>query len=389
VGRGAAIQENDRIVESWIALEFDAKDVRNPEFWRASSNAASCEVVEYSGDWGAPLRRAFCGTRVPFRDSYPVAKLLPLTDGVPFAWARDKRGFVVPEIRVDPATVQWLKAHVPNKFMHQRWPANTALDWLRLELDLPVDAAIAGWTAPPPILPLSFDPARPAGALPTGIVQKRLDQGTSWPAMVVGFGIGLYVWFKGMALMPLISGMTPVGRWILSALPLLTLPWWMEGLPHALAYFSRDTAYLVREVFADIARADRLVAWEPEQATLANGERLVWRFDESVYADTIGRFKFAQPNPPSASEKAAAAAFTETITVRRARSTMWRAPNCSPISCITGTPVSKRGSTSSCPRRERRRPIRRPVPPPTNRPHASSKNGGSRWIRRRGLIRVG
>jgi type IV secretory pathway TrbD component len=305
-----------RIVESWIALEFDAKDVRNPEFWRASTNAASCEVVEYSGDWGAPLRRAFCGTRVPFHDSYPVAKLIPVTEGVPFAWMRDKRGFVVPKIRVDPATVQWLKAHAPNKFMHQRWPANTALDWLRLELDLPVDAAIAGWTAPPPILPLSFDPTRPAEALPTGIVQKRLDQGTSWPAMLVGFGIGLYVWFKGMALMPLLSGMTPMGRWILSALPLLTLPWWMDGLPNALAYFSNDTAYLVREVFADIVRTDRLVAAEPEQATLANGERLVWNFDDSVYADTIGRFKFVQPNPPLASDKAAVAALTETVTIQ-------------------------------------------------------------------------
>ncbi len=305
-----------RIVESWIALEFDAKDVRNPEFWRASTNAASCEVVEYGGDWGAPLRRAFCGTRVPFHDSYPVAKLLPLSEGVPFAWAHDKRGFVVPEIRVDATTVQWLKEHVPNKFMHQHWPAATALDWLRLELDLPVDAAIAGWTAPPPILPLSYDPARPAEALPTGIIQKRLDQGTSWPAMLLGFSVGLYVWFKGMALMPLISGMTPVGRWILSAIPLLTLPWWLDGLPNALAYFSRETAYLVRDVFADIGRTDRLVASEPEQATLARGERLVLRLDDSVYADTIGRFEFVQPAPPPASEKAAAAALTDTITVQ-------------------------------------------------------------------------
>jgi hypothetical protein len=305
-----------RIVESWIALEFDAKDVRNPEFWRASTNAASCEVVEYGGDWGAPLRRAFCGTRVPFHDSYPVAKRYPLTEGVPFAWARDQRGFAIPEIRVDPTTVQWLKANVPNKFMHQRWPATTALDWLRLELDLPVDAAVSGWTAPAPILPLSYDPARPAEALPTGIILKRLDQNASWPAMLLGFSVGLIVWFKGMAFMPVISGMTPVGRWILSALPLLTLPWWMDSLPNALGYFSDKTAYLVRDAFADIGKGDRLVASEPDQATLANGERLIWRFEDSVYADTIGRFKFVPPNSSLASEKAATAALTETITVQ-------------------------------------------------------------------------
>ena len=43
-----------RIVESWLALEFDAGSVRNPEFWRASTNASPCIVAEYDGDWGAP-----------------------------------------------------------------------------------------------------------------------------------------------------------------------------------------------------------------------------------------------------------------------------------------------------------------------------------------------
>jgi hypothetical protein len=40
------------------------------------------------------------------------------------------------------------------------------------------------------------------------------------------------------------------------------------------------------------------------------------RRDDSVYADTIGRFRFVPPNPPVASEKAAVAALTETITVQ-------------------------------------------------------------------------
>jgi hypothetical protein len=37
---------------------------------------------------------------------------------------------------------------------------------------------------------------------------------------------------------------------------------------------------------------------------------------DSVYADTIGRFRLAQPNPPPASEEAALAALTETITTQ-------------------------------------------------------------------------
>lgn len=305
-----------RIVEGWLALEFDASSVRVPSNWRVSTNAARCVVAEYGGDWGVPLRRAFCGTRVPFNDSYMLADLRDISPGVPFAWGRDEHGFVVPEIRIAPSTRQWLASHTPDKFMHQKWPADTALDWLRLELDLPVDDAIYGWTAPPAILPLSFDPARPAEALPTGIVEKRMEHGPNWIVMPLGFGVGLLVWFKAIALMPLFSGMAPMGRRILSALPLLTLPWWMDAVPQTLSHFSRDAASFLGEVFADINRTDRLLASEPEQATLANGERLIWRFNESVYADTIGTFRFVAPNPPLASEEAALAALTETIAVQ-------------------------------------------------------------------------
>jgi len=305
-----------RIVDSWIALEFDIKDVRNPRFWRASTNAAGCVVAEYDGDWGAPMRRAFCGTRVPFNESYPLANLHDITEGVPFVWARDEHGFVVPEIRVDPATPKWLEANVPDKFMHQKWPANTALEWLRLELDNPVDAAIAGWMARPPILPLSFDPKHPGDALPTGIIARRLEQGPFWPAMLIGFGIGLYIWFKATSLLPLLQNLTPAGRWILSALPLLTLPWWMDAFPSALSHFSHDIGGIVGEMFADIGRTDRLIASEPAQATLANGERLVWRLQDSVYSDTFGRMQFVVPNPPFASDKAALAALTASMTTQ-------------------------------------------------------------------------
>jgi len=305
-----------RIVESWLALEFDASSVKVPSNWRSSTNASGCMVAEYDGDWGAPLRRAFCGTRVPFNESYLLADLRDISPGVPFAWLRDERGFVVPEMRVDPATTQWLKTHEPNHFMHDKWPAKTALDWLRLELDRPVDAAIYGWTAPPPILPLVFDPARPGEALPAGIVEQRLAHGPNPAAVIVGFGIGLVIWFKAMALIPLLANLAPWGRWVLSALPLLTLPWWMDAFPQALAHFNRQIASIVGDMFADVSRTDRLIASEPAQATLANGDRLVWRLPESVYAHTFGQFRFVPPNPHLASEKAALAALTDALTIQ-------------------------------------------------------------------------
>ena len=309
-------QVDARIVESWLALEFDAGSVRVPANWRASTNAAGCTVVEYDGEWGAPLRRAFCGTRVPFNDSYLLADIRDITERVPFAWARDEHGFVVPEMRVAPSTRQWLLAHAPDKFMHDKWPAKTSLDWLRLELDRPVDAAIYGWTAPPPTMRLSFDPAKPAEALPTGIVAKRMEQSPNWVAMAMGFGVGLFIWFKAMAFIPLLSNLAPWARWFLSALPLLTLPWWLDTFPQALSRVSRDLGQVVGGMFADVNRGDRLIASDPADATLANGDRLLWRLSDSVYADTFGQFKFAPPGAPIKSKEAAFAALTNTLTVQ-------------------------------------------------------------------------
>jgi hypothetical protein len=302
-----------RVVDRWLAVEFDPQFVRNSQLWRGEANASACAVVEYAGDWGAPLQRSFCGTRSTFTDGYPVAGLRTLADGVPFAWDRDERGFAVPELRLAPATVQWLRANAPDRFMHRRWPAATEFDWLRLDLDRPLDAAANGWTAPPPVLPLAFDPAHPADALPAAIVAARLDQPVFWPALVLGFGVGGYIWFKAMQFMPLLSGLAPWARWILSALPLLTLPWWLDGLPQVLGRVSPRTGELVRIAFADIGRTDRLVAAAPVDATLAAGERVVWRLPQSVYADTLGRFRFAPPATPYASKEAALAAITATI----------------------------------------------------------------------------
>ncbi len=305
-----------RIVESWLALEFDAGSVRNPEFWRASTNASPCIVAEYDGDWGGPMRRGYCGTRVPLNDSYMLADLRDISPGVPFAWTKDEHGFVVPEMRMAPATKQWLIANVPDRFMHDKWPAKSALDWLRLELDLPVDDAIYGWTAPPAVIPLMYDPAKPAEALPAGIVKRRLDQYPNPAAMVVGFGIGLFVWFTGMRLIPLIQNLNPWGRWIVSALPLLTLPWWLDVFPQAMGHFSRNLGSVIADMVSDVNRTDRLIASEPTQATLATGERLVWRLQDSVYADTFGRFQFAQPIPRPVSIKAAMAVLTGKVTTQ-------------------------------------------------------------------------
>jgi hypothetical protein len=287
-----------RIVESWLALEFDGYGMNAPSNWRHATHAAPCVVVQYDGDWGAPLRRAFCGTRIEFSQYDGLAELNGISQDVPFAWARDEHGLVVPEIRLDPRTLEWLGSHARATHFHPLWPANTLLDELRLELDRPVAAAVNGWAAQPPVMRLTFDPARPAEALPAGIVAKRLAQQPNWAVMAMGFVVGGAVWFKAMAMMPLLSGLAPWGRWMLSLLLLSTLPWWMDTFPAAISHFSRQAGSILADMFADIAPTDRLVATDPAQATLATGERLVWRLGDSVYADTFGTFRFVPPALP-------------------------------------------------------------------------------------------
>jgi hypothetical protein len=131
--------------------------------------------------------------------------------------------------------------------------------------------------------------------------------------MIVGFGIGLFAWFKATALLPVLSGVASTGRWIFSALLLVSLPWWMDYMPKTLSRVSGEMAGIMSDMFDDIGRMDRLVASEPEETTLAKGERLTWRLADSAYAETFGRMRLAAPEPPPANEKAAFAALKESI----------------------------------------------------------------------------
>jgi hypothetical protein len=97
-----------RIVESWLAIEFDPARVGPGGFWRGSARATPCAVVEYDGDWGSPLRRAFCGKRLQFNESYYLHDIDVMATDVPFDWPREANGFAVPEMRFAPATLRWL-----------------------------------------------------------------------------------------------------------------------------------------------------------------------------------------------------------------------------------------------------------------------------------------
>ena len=59
----------------------------------------------------------------------------------------------------------------------------------------------------------------------------------------------------------------------------------------------------------DINRTTRLIASSPDDATLADGERVVWRLDKGAYADTFGRIQFVAPDPLPPTPEAALVAL--------------------------------------------------------------------------------
>ncbi len=307
---------DSRIVDSWLALEIDEEAIKVPANWRASAKASPCVVVEIEGEWASARRHAFCGNRLKFSESYDVVNQSNMAPQVPFAWPRDARGFAVAEVRMTPASHAWLVAHEPNRFMHDKWPAKSALDWLRLEVDSPVDAAIAGWQAPRVLVPIAFDPRHPDGVLPAGIVASRLAGSVGWIAVATFAVMGLALWFWAAFALPLFADTSRAGKVILGALPLLALPWWQDYLPSGLTAFDSRIASVARDIFGDMDPTDRLVATPPDDASLATGERITWRPGEGAYADTFGRFNYAAPRATPANANAALTALADSLTAQ-------------------------------------------------------------------------
>jgi hypothetical protein len=305
-----------RIVESWLALEWDPADMGDHLRWHAYAKAAPCAVVEFdaAGEWGR-LRRAYCGNRFMLREEDSLESIRTLAPGVPFDWLRDGRGFIVPEVRVSAASRAWLASHAPwSTFMMGSPAPATALAALAVQVDSPVDAAIVSWSAPPPAIPLVFDPHEPVDALPAAYVDaRRAFSPGAWATFAFAAAIGVVVWLAGMRMI-LGTAMPPRARIALSLLPLATVPLWSEAFPDMLHRIHRDIGAIAGDMIGDVGRTERLVATDPAAATLAAGERLVFPVATGVYADTFGRFEFVVPQPPPASDDDALVALSASIT---------------------------------------------------------------------------
>lgn len=306
-----------RIIESWVAIEFDPASMGTHPRWRPFANAQPCEIVEYAGEWGAPLQRAFCGNRFPFNESYTLHDLDSLAPNVPFAWMRDERGFALPQIRMSAKARTWLAATAPaDTFMMSDPPPKTELEALQVEFDRPLEHAVAGWSTPLPAFPLAFDPQDAVHAMPSAYVETRRvpDPIGRWLLVLVIAGIGLLVWGEGMAV--LLSGLPLPAAILAGALPLLALPWWSEQFPRAIARLSPQVAEIISDMYADFDRTGGMVATEPRRAVLADGERVQWKVGEGVYADTLGRIHFTAPSALAANADAALTRLVDEVSAQ-------------------------------------------------------------------------
>lgn len=314
-----------RIVESWLAMEFDPADMGKKQRWFAFAKVAPCAVVEFSasssgggkgsagGDWGGPQRRAFCGNQVRFSEDLNLNMWDTLMPGVPFAWQRDASGFAVGEIRINKNAHDWLARTPPSStFMLSKPPPSTSLGALREQLDRPLDTAALSWATPVAEFPLAFDPKLPDQPMPAKFVADKQDGlwiGGFVFAAIFGV-IGVVVWRLGIAF--LFGGNNVAVQWVLTIASLLALPWWGEALPKMLRHANKDWASIGSDMLDDLSRVTRLLASDPADATLASGERIVLSVRDGLYADTFGRIPFVLPVPaPKTPELAQAALRTQ------------------------------------------------------------------------------
>ena len=300
------------IIESWVALNWRPDDMASEHLrWYAYATAEPCAVVEFEagGQWGAE-RRAFCGNRMPFFEHDTLDALRTMAPGVPFGWQRDERGLIVQELRVSAAGREWLATHAPysTTFLGKPEPA-TALAALDRQLNRPVDATVASYATPSPAFPVAFDPNDPLTAMPRAWVESRRHfEVANWAVLVLFGGIGLALWFGGMGLL---LGNVPLrAKFMLSCVPLLTLPWWSERFPDALRTVSKDMAGIVGDMIGSIDRTGRVIGVPPAAATLARGERLIFAAGREPYAATFGRLALSPPPRPIADANAALLALT-------------------------------------------------------------------------------
>lgn len=303
-------QVDGHIVESWLALDWNPAEMGENMRWRAFTKAAPCMVVEYEqGDWGASQRRAFCGNRFQFTESYTLHDLKQLAPRVPFAWTRDASGFAVPEIRLSRAAHAWLASHPPADPLLPDPPPATALEQLQRVIERPIDCAVGGWTAPAPAFALAVDPHNPGDAMPADFVEERRHDMGNWLIFAMfAFG-GFLAWSSGMRL--LLGDIGPAALWIATLLPMAALPWWSESLPRGLRAINAEFAGVIGDMLDSIDPLGRLIASEPAKATLANGARLAWPAGQGLYAETFGKLRFEAPNPPPRSADEALVALAE------------------------------------------------------------------------------
>ncbi|MBS0567811.1 MAG: hypothetical protein JSS59_10470 [Proteobacteria bacterium] len=310
---GFSASTSGHIVESWAAINFDPASLPAGKlYWDRASKISRCTVVEYNaGDWGTPLRRAFCGMRLQFSDNFRLSDWAEaVQEGIPFTFLRDASGFELQEVRMNRTTLDWISHHPPrDTFMMSKPPPATALAALREQLDLPVDVAVLSWTHAVPDFPLRFDPQRPQEAMPARVVEDSRAWNPTAAVLALLLAIpGFWVWRMGVRVF-FPAEPSPLVLWTLTLLPLLALPWWGEMLPKLIARANRDWATIASDMLDDVTRGTRLIASTPDEAEFARGERLVWRLDQGAYAETFGRIRYARPEPPPKSADEAIAAL--------------------------------------------------------------------------------
>ena len=135
------------IVDSWLALDVDI-----PTFASRTTGArAPTRRLAWSSSCRANGAARACARSAAIASASTKATTCPflreLAPGAPSSGRATSADSPSRRSACRADAMAWLGAHEADTFMHREWPARNALDWLRIEMDRPVDAAIAGWSA--------------------------------------------------------------------------------------------------------------------------------------------------------------------------------------------------------------------------------------------------
>jgi hypothetical protein len=298
-GRGLATVER-----AWWRLDFDPRPLgEDGTNWQDLSTPELCASIRFTGPAGEPVTAVYCRRWQKLSRGTTLTDGAEVAPGVAMVWS-DPSGRPVIDLRFSERAFRWLSRRPPS-FWFVLGPelsarahrvARSELDVLWAVIDDPLSRLAQAWSArSAPVLPVAYDPARPARALPVGVLEEALRPDVTTTVFPFALGIGgLAFWVAGWV--ALLGRQRVLLVVVVAVVTAAAVPWWGDRVGRLIGYVWEPAGGFV-EFFA------RELVHRPPDAVLRDvgydGEvgdvRHPWSLETSFYAPLLGRLHLERP----------------------------------------------------------------------------------------------